>query len=47
MKDNNISYVVLGPLEKEEYKDRINNDFYCLKNIIQYGKYSIFMPFTF
>ncbi len=41
--DNNIKYVVLGPLEREEYKDKINNDFYCLKNIIQYGGYIIFI----
>ena len=42
LKDNNISYVVLGPLEREEFKERLNNDFYCLKNIIQYGMYNIF-----
>ncbi len=40
--NNNISYVVLGPLEKEEYRERLNNDFYCLDNIIQEGEYIIF-----
>ena len=37
-----ILYVVLGPLEREEYGNTLNNDFYCLKNIIQYGRYNIF-----
>ena len=42
LNDKNIMYVVLGPLEREEYQGSLNNDFYCLKNIIQYGEYIIF-----
>ena len=42
LRDNGISYVVLGPLEREEFGERLNNDFYCLKNIIQYGDFTIF-----
>lgn len=42
MTNNNIKYVVVGALEREEYGDRINNDFSCLKNIIEYGVYKIF-----
>ncbi len=43
LKVNNITYVVLGPLEKDEYREKLNNDFYCLNNIIQEGDYIIFI----
>ena len=42
LREKDILYVVLGPLEREEYGNTLNNDFYCLKNIIQYGRYNIF-----